>query len=69
MISDRPFKLWEDEFKKCKDMFPDRVLIGGERTPGGEAAIQKDISGAKVLAQGLWNAGAGLFNKDKGEDE
>lgn len=27
LISDRPFKLWEDEFKKCKDMFPDRVLI------------------------------------------
>lgn len=27
LISDRPFKLWEDEFKKCKDMHPDRVLI------------------------------------------
>jgi dihydropyrimidine dehydrogenase (NADP+)/dihydropyrimidine dehydrogenase (NAD+) subunit PreA len=27
LISDRPFKLWEDEFKKCKDLFPDRVLI------------------------------------------
>jgi dihydropyrimidine dehydrogenase (NADP+)/dihydropyrimidine dehydrogenase (NAD+) subunit PreA len=27
LISDRPFKLWIDEFKKCKDMFPDRVLI------------------------------------------
>jgi dihydroorotate dehydrogenase subfamily 1 len=27
LISDRPFKIWEDEFKKCKDMFPDRVLI------------------------------------------
>src|SRR6516225_9473582 len=27
LISDRPFKLWEDEFKKCKDMFPDRILI------------------------------------------
>jgi len=27
LISDRPFKLWEDEFKKCKDQFPDRVLI------------------------------------------
>src|SRR5271155_4419344 len=27
LISDRPFNLWEDEFKKCKDMFPDRVLI------------------------------------------
>ena len=31
---------------------------------GGEgAALQKDISGAKVLAQGLWNAGAGLLRK------
>jgi dihydropyrimidine dehydrogenase (NADP+)/dihydropyrimidine dehydrogenase (NAD+) subunit PreA len=27
LISDRPFKIWLDEFKKCKDMFPDRVLI------------------------------------------
>jgi len=27
LISDRPFKIWEDEFKRCKDMFPDRVLI------------------------------------------
>ena len=25
--SDRPFKIWEDEFKKCKDQFPDRILI------------------------------------------
>jgi len=27
LISDRPFKLWEDEFKKCKDQYPDRILI------------------------------------------
>src|SRR5580704_16537164 len=27
LISDRPFKLWEDEFKKCKDMHPHGVLI------------------------------------------
>ncbi len=27
LISDRPFKIWEDEFKKCKDQFPDRILI------------------------------------------
>jgi dihydroorotate dehydrogenase subfamily 1 len=27
LISDRPFKLWEEEFKKCKNQFPDRVLI------------------------------------------
>ena len=27
LISDRPFKIWEDEFKKCKDKFPDRILI------------------------------------------
>jgi dihydroorotate dehydrogenase subfamily 1 len=27
LISDRPFKIWEEEFRKCKDMFPDRVLI------------------------------------------
>src|ERR1700743_2323230 len=26
LISDRPFKIWEDEFKKGKDMFPDRLL-------------------------------------------
>jgi len=27
LISDRPFKLWEEEFKKCKDLHPDGVLI------------------------------------------
>jgi dihydroorotate dehydrogenase subfamily 1 len=27
LISDRPFKIWEEEFKKCKNMFPDGVLI------------------------------------------
>ncbi|HEY3763098.1 MAG TPA: NAD-dependent dihydropyrimidine dehydrogenase subunit PreA [Verrucomicrobiae bacterium] len=27
LISDRPLEIWEDEFKKCKDRFPDRVLI------------------------------------------
>jgi dihydroorotate dehydrogenase subfamily 1 len=27
LISDRPFDIWSDEFKKCKDRFPDRVLI------------------------------------------
>jgi dihydroorotate dehydrogenase subfamily 1 len=27
LISDRPFKLWEEEFKKCKNQFPDRILI------------------------------------------
>ncbi|HEY1661760.1 MAG TPA: NAD-dependent dihydropyrimidine dehydrogenase subunit PreA [Verrucomicrobiae bacterium] len=27
LISDRPFKIWEDEFKKCKDQYPDRILI------------------------------------------
>jgi dihydroorotate dehydrogenase subfamily 1 len=27
LISDRPFKIWIDEFKKCKDMFPGGVLI------------------------------------------
>jgi dihydroorotate dehydrogenase subfamily 1 len=27
LISDRPFKLWEDEFKKCKDMHPKGILI------------------------------------------
>jgi dihydroorotate dehydrogenase subfamily 1 len=27
LISDRPFTIWEEEFKKCKDMFPDRILI------------------------------------------
>jgi dihydropyrimidine dehydrogenase (NADP+)/dihydropyrimidine dehydrogenase (NAD+) subunit PreA len=27
LISDRPFHIWLDEFKKCKDRFPDRVLI------------------------------------------
>jgi dihydroorotate dehydrogenase subfamily 1 len=27
LISDRPFKIWLDEFKKCKDMFPHGVLI------------------------------------------
>ena len=27
LISDRPFAHWIEEFKKCKDQFPDRVLI------------------------------------------
>ena len=27
LISDRPLKIWEEEFKKCKSQFPDRVLI------------------------------------------
>jgi dihydropyrimidine dehydrogenase (NADP+)/dihydropyrimidine dehydrogenase (NAD+) subunit PreA len=27
LISDRPFHIWIDEFKKCKDMFPNGVLI------------------------------------------
>jgi len=27
LISDRPFALWLDEFRRCKDQFPDRVLI------------------------------------------
>ena len=27
LISDRPFKIWIEEFKKCKDLFPDGVLI------------------------------------------
>ncbi len=27
LISDRPFKIWIEEFKKCKQMFPDGVLI------------------------------------------
>ncbi|MGA2750168.1 MAG: NAD-dependent dihydropyrimidine dehydrogenase subunit PreA [Verrucomicrobiota bacterium] len=27
LISDRPFNIWLDEFKKCKDLFPDGVLI------------------------------------------
>ncbi|MEO7300758.1 MAG: NAD-dependent dihydropyrimidine dehydrogenase subunit PreA [Verrucomicrobiota bacterium] len=27
LISDRPLKIWEEEFKKCKNQFPDGVLI------------------------------------------
>ncbi len=27
LISDRPFKLWEEEFKKCKQMHPEGILI------------------------------------------
>jgi len=27
LISDRRFEIWLDEFRKCKDQFPDRVLI------------------------------------------
>ena len=27
LISDRPLDLWLEEFRKCKDRFPDRVLI------------------------------------------
>ena len=28
LISDRPFEDWEDDFKKVKDAYPDRILIG-----------------------------------------
>jgi len=28
LISDRPFEDWEDDFKKIKDAYPDRILIG-----------------------------------------
>lgn len=41
--------------------------LEGDLNAAGDAAIQKDISGAKVLAQGLWNAGKGMFAKDKPE--
>src|SRR5579871_6388648 len=27
LISDRPFKIWLDEFKKCKDICPQGILI------------------------------------------
>ena len=27
LISDRPFSIWLEEFKKCKDMYPEGVLI------------------------------------------
>ena len=27
LMSDRPLKIWVEEFKKCKDRFPDRILI------------------------------------------
>src|SRR5688572_6292550 len=27
LISDRPFNIWIDEFKKCKDQHPDGILI------------------------------------------
>jgi dihydroorotate dehydrogenase subfamily 1 len=27
LISDRPFKIWIEEFKKCKDQYPDGILI------------------------------------------
>jgi len=27
LISDRPLKIWEDEFKRCKDRFPKGVLL------------------------------------------
>jgi dihydropyrimidine dehydrogenase (NADP+)/dihydropyrimidine dehydrogenase (NAD+) subunit PreA len=27
LISDRPFEIWLDEFKRCKDQFPDGILI------------------------------------------
>jgi dihydroorotate dehydrogenase subfamily 1 len=27
LISDRPLKIWLEEFKKCKDRFPDQILI------------------------------------------
>jgi dihydroorotate dehydrogenase subfamily 1 len=27
LISDRPFKIWLEEFKKCKDQYPDGILI------------------------------------------
>src|ERR1700735_2260128 len=54
LISDRPFKLWEDEFKKCKDAYPDRILI---------ASIMEEYNkGAWVeIVERCQNAGVDAF--------
>jgi dihydroorotate dehydrogenase subfamily 1 len=54
LISDRPFKLWEEEFKKCKDAYPDRILI---------ASIMEEYNkGAWVeIVERCQNAGVDAF--------
>jgi dihydropyrimidine dehydrogenase (NADP+)/dihydropyrimidine dehydrogenase (NAD+) subunit PreA len=53
LISDRPFNIWLDEFKKCKDQFPDRVLIASimeEYNRDAWAEIVERCEGAGVDA-------------------
>jgi dihydroorotate dehydrogenase subfamily 1 len=54
LISDRPFKIWEEEFKKCKQAFPDRILI---------ASIMEEYNkGAWVeIVERCQNAGVDAF--------
>ena len=44
LISDRAFETWEDEFKKIKDKYPDRILI---------ASIMEEKSSSKSTLQRL----------------
>jgi dihydroorotate dehydrogenase subfamily 1 len=54
LISDRPFKLWEEEFKKCKDAYPDRILIA--------SIMEEHNKGAWVeLTERCQNAGVDAF--------
>ena len=42
LISDRPFKIWLDEFKKCKDQFPDGVLIASIMEEYNQRRVDRD---------------------------
>ena len=59
LISDRPFKIWEDAFKKCKDMFPNGVLVASimeeYRKAAAKAAAAAAPAKKMVQTDGEWS--------------
>ena len=60
LISDRPFNIWMDEFKKCKDQYPDGVLIASimeeyNRDAWAEIVERCEAAGVDSL-QARWRA-------------
>ena len=59
LISDRKFEIWMDEFKKCKDQFPDGVLIASimeEYNKDAWAEIVEEVVGwvMKAAKKPVW---------------
>ncbi len=52
LISDRPFKIWEDEFKKCKDQFPDGVLIASHHGGISQGRVDRNRRALPGLRRG-----------------